>query len=63
MPKNTNNANSMSAYVVYFRRDGEKKAVLKNSLKEVNDFKDDLYFHKRKFLGYRPVKVMLTPAS
>ena len=54
---NTNKTRVINAFEVYFRRDGVKKAVLKNSLTEVQNFKRTLRFNKRKFLGYRPVKL------
>lgn len=47
----------INAFEVYFRRDGEKRAVLKNNLKEVQEFKSNLAANRRKFLGYRPVKL------
>ena len=52
------NQRVISAFEVYFRRDGEKRAVLKNSLNEVNTFRTQLDLNKRKFLGYRPVKLV-----
>ena len=60
MPTNTNKGqNVVNGYVVYFRKNGLKKAVLKNNMREVNDFKDNLFFNKRKFLGVRPVSVQV----
>jgi hypothetical protein len=57
MPKNRNQR-IIDAFEVYFRRDGEKRSVLKNSLNEVNTFRAQLDFNKRKFLGYRQVKLV-----
>ena len=55
---NTSKTRVINAFEVYFRRDGEKKAVLRTSLTEVNRLRLDLKFNKRKFLGYRPVKLV-----
>jgi hypothetical protein len=57
MPTNNNAQNVVNGYVVYYRKNGQKKAVLKNNMREVNDFKTGLYFNKRKFLGFRPLAV------
>ena len=48
----------INAFEVYFKRDGEKRSVLKNNINEVREFKANLFYNKRKFLGYRQVKLV-----
>ncbi len=45
------------AYVLYYRRNGEKLAVLCNGKAEVARKRQELKKQRRKFLGYRPVKL------
>lgn len=48
----------ISAYEVYYRRDGEKRSVLANSKKQANRIRDNIINNKRKFLGVRPVRLV-----
>lgn len=51
----TNRNATITGYVVYFRRDGEKRALLRSTTREVGQLRRSLRRNKRKFLGYRPV--------
>ncbi len=47
-----------NVYELYFRRDGKKQAVICNSIREVGRRRRTLAKNRRKFLGYRPVKLV-----
>lgn len=56
MSKNKNTV--VTGYVVYFRRDGEKRSALRSTAREVGQLKRSLQRNKRKYLGHRPVTMV-----
>ncbi len=50
--------NKYNVYELYFRRDGQKRSVLCNTIREVGRRRRALKKSRRKFLGYRSVKLV-----
>lgn len=48
----------LNVYEVYYRRNGEKRSVIRNNRAEAERFRNKLRLNKRKFLGMRPVKLV-----
>ena len=48
----------IEAYVIYYRRNGKKIGRIKNSLREVHSFKNQLKRNKMKYLGNRSIKLV-----
>ncbi len=52
------NKRTINAFEVYFRRDGEKRSVLRSTKEEVNRYIEQLKCNRRKYLGHREVELM-----
>lgn len=53
-----NASNVREVFELYYKKDGQRKSVILNSKPEVNRKRESLRRAKRKFLGYRLVRLV-----